>query len=267
VIGPVLLMQALIVTTASTASLLLNLEAVFTALLAWLLFRENFDRRIATGMLAIVAGGAVLSWQPGAGRGGSDGVALIAAACLCWAVDNNLTRRVSTSDATLIAGVKGLVAALVSLGFASALGYPWPSVPVLGAAAALGFAGYGVSLALFVLALRHLGTARAGAYFAVAPFFGAALAFTLHDDVVTWQLITAGLLMAAGVWLHVTEHHRHRHVHAPQTHSHAHTHDAHHQHDHDDGWDGSEPHVHTHTHARLAHAHEHYPDVHHRHEH
>ena len=267
VMGPVLLMRGLVVTPASTASLLLNLEAVFTALLAWFLFRENFDRRIALGMLAIVAGGVLLSWRSGAQDGVSAGTLLVAAACACWALDNNLTRRVSGSDATLIAGVKGIVAALVNLGFAAALGYEWPSAQVLAAAATLGFIGYGVSLALFVLALRHLGTARAGAYFSVAPFFGAALAIVLHDEVVTWQLVAAGVLMATGVWLHLTEHHEHRHTHTPETHSHEHIHDAHHQHGHDEEWDGSEPHVHTHTHERLSHAHEHYPDMHHRHEH
>lgn len=265
-IGPVLLMKALVDTPASIASLLLNLEAVFTALLAWFMFRENFDRRIALGMLAIVAGGGLLSWQPGGQYGVSAGALLIAGACVCWALDNNLTRRVSGSDALLIAGLKGTVAALINLGFAAALGYEWPSAQVLAAAATLGFIGYGVSLALFVLALRHLGTARASAYFSIAPFFGAGLAIVLHNEVISWQLVASGVLMAVGIWLHVTERHAHHHTHVPKTHSHAHIHDAHHQHTHEN-WDGREPHVHTHTHERLSHAHEHYPDLHHRHEH
>ena len=268
VVAPVALMKALVVTPASTASLLLNLESVFTALLAWFLFRENFDRRIALGMLAIVAGGLVLSWQPGGGTAHAPvGAVLVATACLCWAVDNNLTRRVSASDAALVAGLKGLVAGTVNLGLAAALGYALPAFPDVAGAAALGFVGYGVSLTLFVLALRDLGTARAGAYFAVAPFFGAALAIAMHAEPVTWQLLAAGLLMAAGVWLHVTEDHEHRHTHVRQTHSHEHAHDAHHQHPHEAAWDGSEPHSHAHTHGPLAHAHPHFPDVHHRHEH
>ena len=267
IVGPVLLMRGLLVIPASSASLLLNLEAVFTALLAWFLFRENFDRRIALGMLAIVAGGVLLSWQPDARSGTGAGALLVMAACACWALDNNLTRRVSTSDATFLAGLKGIVAGTVNLGLALALGYALPAFPIIGAAAVLGFVGYGVSLTLFVLALRHLGTARAGAYFSVAPFFGAAVALLIYADAVTWQLVIAGLLMAVGTWLHVTEHHEHRHIHARQAHSHEHTHDEHHGHEHDAGWDGTEPHVHTHTHDRLAHAHEHYPDVHHRHEH
>ena len=268
VVGPVLLMRGLVVTPASTASLMLQPRSGLYGVAGVVLVpRATFDRRVALGMLAIVAGGVVLSWQLSPGSGGSVRTLLVAAACLCWAVDNNLTRRVSSSDATLIAGVKGIVAAFVNLGFAAALGYEWPSAQVLTAAATLGFVGYGVSLTLFVLALRHLGTAWAGAYFAGAPFFGAALAIVLHDEGVTWQLAAAGVLMATGVWLHVTEHHEHHHIHVPETHSHEHIHDAHHQHAQDEERDGSEPHVHTHTHASLSHTHEHYPDVHHRHEH
>ncbi|MEO5700675.1 MAG: DMT family transporter [Casimicrobiaceae bacterium] len=265
IVAPVLLMQALVVTPASTASLLLNLEAVFTALLAWCLFRENVDRRIALGMLAIVAGGAVLSWHPGGPGGLSLGSLLVAAACACWALDNNLTRRVATRDAMLIAGLKGLVAGAVNLTLGWSLGLAWPPLDSATAAAALGFLGYGVSLVLFVLALRHLGTARTGAYFAVAPFFGAALAIALQAEPVTWQLGAAGVLMALGVWLHLTEHHEHRHVHRAETHAHPHAHDAHHRHDHPADID--EPHEHAHTHERLVHAHPHYPDTQHRHEH
>ena len=267
IIGPVLLLRGLVVTPASTASLLLNLEAVFTALLAWFLFRENFDRRIALGLVAIVAGGVLLSWHPSGAGGASPGTLLVAAACACWALDNNLTRHISGADALVVAALKGIVAGAVNLSLAENLGYSWPTLPVISAAAVLGFVGYGISLTLFVLALRHLGTARAAAYFSVGPFFGAGVALLLHGDVLTYQLVVAALLMAAGVWLHVTEYHVHRHVHVEQTHSHEHWHDEHHQHPHETGWEGQEPHAHSHTHQRLAHAHEHYPDVHHRHEH
>lgn len=267
VAGPVALMYGLVTSAASTASLLLNLEAVLTALLAWFLFRENFDRRIMLGMFAIVAGGVLLVWTPSAQGAASFGWVFIAVACLCWAIDNNLTRKVSTSDAMLIAGLKGLVAGAVNLGLAMLLGQTLPSLGVLGLAMAVGFLGYGVSLVLFVLALRHLGTARAGAYFSVAPFFGAALAVLIQGDVVTWPLIAAGLLMAGGVWLHLTEHHGHLHTHEQQEHTHAHSHDAHHQHSHPTAWDGREPHSHPHVHLPLVHVHAHYPDVHHRHPH
>ena len=267
VAGPVALTYGLVTSAASTASLLLNLEAVFTALLAWFLFRENFDRRVVLGMLSIVAGGAVLVWTPGTHGDAWFGLVLIAVACLCWAIDNNLTRKVSASDAMVIASLKGLVAGAVNLGLGLLVGQALPSVGAVSLAMAVGFLGYGVSLVLFVLALRHLGAARTGAYFSVAPFFGAALAVLLQGDGVTFQLIAAGLLMAGGVWLHVTEHHGHRHAHPRQEHIHAHSHDEHHRHAHDFAWDGREPHTHPHVHTPLVHAHAHYPDVHHRHPH
>jgi drug/metabolite transporter (DMT)-like permease len=267
VAGPAALMYGLVSSAASTASLLLNLEAVFTALLAWFLFRENFDRRIMLGMFTIVAGGALLVWTPGEQSEASFGLVLIALACFCWAIDNNLTRKVSTSDAMLVAGLKGLVAGAVNVGLALLVGQTLPPLGVLSLAMAVGFVGYGVSLVMFVLALRHLGTARTGAYFSVAPFFGAAFAVLLQGDTVTFRLIAAGLLMAAGVWLHLTEQHGHRHSHERLEHAHTHSHDGHHQHSHDTAWDGREPHTHRHVHVPLTHAHPHYPDVHHRHPH
>ncbi|MGE5087907.1 MAG: EamA family transporter [Candidatus Levyibacteriota bacterium] len=272
VLGPVALLAGLAAIPASSASLLLNLEPVFTALLAWFLFRENFDRRIALGMVAIVAGGVVLAWSPaptgGAGAAAPPmGAILVAAACLCWALDNNLTRRVSGSDAMAIATLKGLVAGAVNVGLARLLGLSMPPVATLAAAAAVGFLGYGASLVLFVLALRDLGTARTGAYFSVAPFFGAALALALAAESPSLPLLLAGALMGLGVWLHVSERHVHEHVHGPQEHTHPHRHDEHHRHAHDFPWDGREPHTHPHVHARLIHTHPHYPDLHHRHPH
>jgi len=265
-LGPVALMYGLTTTTASSASLLLNLEAVFTALLAWFLFKENFDRRIALGMVAIVLGGLVLAWAPVESGQPLAGPTLIALACACWALDNNLTRRVSTSDPFVIAGLKGLVAGSVNTGLALAIGQTLPAPSIIGAAAAVGFVGYGLSLVLFVLALRHLGTARAGAYFSVAPFFGAALALVVQGDAVTWQLTLAGALMAVGVWLHITEQHGHEHVHEATEHAHEHMHDDHHHHEHPEGMT-AESHVHVHRHPPLVHAHPHYPDAHHRHRH
>jgi drug/metabolite transporter (DMT)-like permease len=266
VLGPAALMYGLVTSAASTASLLLNLEAVFTALLAWFLFNENFDRRIALGMAAIVGGGVLLAWVPGQRAAASLGLLLVVAACFCWALDNNLTRKVSASDAVTVACLKGLIAGAVNIASALLLGAKLPTLPALGAAASVGFFGYGVSLVLFVLALRHLGTARTSAYFSVAPFFGAALSLLLTGEPITWPLVVAGLLMATGVWLHLTERHEHLHRHAPQEHSHPHVHDEHHQHSHD-SWDGVEPHTHSHRHAPLVHAHPHYPDLHHRHPH
>ncbi|MBI1942356.1 MAG: DMT family transporter [Betaproteobacteria bacterium] len=267
VIAPVLLLSGLARTDASSASLLLNLESAFTAALAWLAFRENVDRRVFLGMLAIVAGGVVLSWEQLPRAAGLAGPLLVAAACLGWALDNNLTRKVSGGDAATIACLKGLVAGGVNLLAALLAGAALPAGALLAAAGAVGFLGYGVSLVLFIVALRGLGTARTGAYFAVAPFFGAALALALLGERPAAPFWVAGALMALGVWLHLTERHEHEHVHEALEHAHPHVHDAHHRHEHDFPWDGREPHVHAHRHEALVHAHPHYPDLHHRHPH
>lgn len=268
VLGPVLLMLGLAQTTAGTASLLLNLEAVLTALLAWIVFRENAGRRIVTGMALIVAGGVVLSWPTDSDAGNEWlGPLLIAGACLCWAIDNNLTRKVSASEALFIAGGKGLIAGVVNTLLAFALGAALPGWQLVAPAMLVGFLGYGVSLFLFVLALRGLGTARTGAYFSTAPFIGAAIAMLFFGESTTVPFWIAAALMAAGLWLHLTERHAHRHTHEAMAHDHAHMHDEHHQHRHDFDWDGKEPHTHPHRHTPITHSHPHYPDIHHRHRH
>ena len=264
VAGPALLMYGLARSEASTASLLLNLEGVFTAVIAWVVFRENVDRRVFIGMVLIIAGGAALSWSGGPG---ASGAWLIAAACLAWGIDNNLTRRVSGGDAVTIAALKGLAAGGVNLALGLFQGASLPAAPVWVAAAALGLLGYGISLVLFVIALRHLGTARTGAYFSVAPFFGAAIAFAVLPESASAAFWIAAVLMAAGVWLHVSERHEHEHVHEQLRHSHEHVHDEHHRHEHGFAWDGREPHSHEHEHGGLRHSHPHYPDLHHRHHH
>src|SRR5437762_4569003 len=267
VLGPVLLMFGFATTSASITSLLLNLESAFTALLAWFLFRENFDRRIAVGMATILAASVLLSVGIAQVGGIWRGALLIAGACLCWAIDNNLTRKVSASDAILIAGLKGVVAGVVNLSLALSLGLEAPRLALIAQAAGVGFFGYGLSLVLFVLALRHLGTARTGAYFAIAPFVGAIVAVVFQGDPVTLQLCIASALMGLGVWLHLTERHEHEHAHENVEHTHSHSHDEHHQHVHDFAWDGVEPHSHPHRHEAMIHKHMHYPDVHHRHPH
>lgn len=267
VAGPVLLMFGLSRMPASGASLLLNAEGMFTALLAWFAFRENFDRRIALGVLAIVAGAVVLSW-PGEARFGDAWPALaVLGACLAWAIDNNLTRKVALNDATWIAAVKGLAAGAVNMLLALWVGSALPAAPALAGGLALGFAAYGISLALFVVGLRHLGTARTGAYFSVAPFFGAVLAVVGLDEPVTTRLLVAGGLMALGVWLHLTEQHDHAHTHEPLEHEHEHEHDAHHAHAHAAGQEAAPRHTHRHRHEPLTHTHAHFPDEHHRHSH
>jgi drug/metabolite transporter (DMT)-like permease len=267
VLGPMLLTSGLARSTASTASLLLNLEAVFTALLAWFLFGENRGRRVALGLLCIVAGSLLLTGIPSGRIQGATGGVLVALACLCWGIDNNLTRKVALNDAALIAGIKGVIAGTVNLGLAALLGQALPPAGALALAMIVGFFGYGLSLVLFVIALRHLGSARAGAYFAVAPFFGTVVSVLLLGDSLSPALMGAGLLMAVGVWLHLSERHGHRHSHEPLEHVHTHEHDEHHQHDHDFPWDGQGSHTHTHVHAPMVHAHIHHPDAHHRHRH
>ena len=269
VAGPALLMLGLGSTPAATGSLLLNLEGVFTALIAWVVFRENVDVQIFLGMVAIVAGGVLLSWQPGAAAGSMvpAGALLVAAACACWAIDNNLTRRISTLDGMTLACLKGLVAGPVNLLIALRTGAAWPSLPATAAAMLTGFAGYGVSLVLFVVALRNLGTARTGAYFSVAPLFGVTLSLILWPAMPSLLFGIAAVLMALGVWLHIRERHEHPHTHEPMEHNHRHRHDEHHRHEHDFPWDGQEPHTHPHRHARMVHTHAHFPDIHHRHRH
>ncbi len=266
VIGPALLMLALAASSASSVSLLLNLESVFTALLAWFVFRENFDRRLILGMSLIVCGGVILGLRPGETAASWPGLA-VAGACLCWALDNNLTRKISAGDSVKIAGVKGLAAGTVNLCAAAAFGAALPAPEIVAAAALVGLLGYGVSLALFVVALRQLGTARTGAYFSTAPFIGAAASFALLGEAPDASFWIAAVLMAVGVALHLTERHRHMHRHEALTHTHTHTHDEHHRHEHDFAWDGNEPHSHTHAHDRLSHSHAHFPDIHHRHSH
>ncbi len=269
VLGPLLLMVGLSHTTAATASLFLNLESVLTAVLAWLVFRENTDRRIVLGMVLIVAGGAVLAW-PGSDTsavGIGIGPLALAGACLAWAIDNNFTRKVSASDALFIAGSKGLVAGCVNTGLGLALGAVMPEATLLSTAMLIGFLGYGLSLVLFVVALRGLGAARTGAYFSTAPFVGAALSIAVFGEptgVIFW---IATALMAAGVGMHLTEHHSHDHEHTEMSHGHNHRHDEHHQHTHDFEWNGVEPHTHAHQHQKLHHHHAHFPDVHHQHSH
>jgi drug/metabolite transporter (DMT)-like permease len=267
VAGPLLLMVGLLSVSASSASLLLNMEGVLTSLLAWFVFKENFDRRIFIGMLLIVAAGVLLSWEQAPLAGVPWGAIAIVGACLCWGIDNNLTRKVSASDPLQIAATKGLVAGSVNLAIGLALGGTLPGVGTVLVAGVVGFCGYGLSLVLFVLALRHLGTARTGAYFSAAPFAGAALSLVLLGEVPGLLFWIAAALMAAGIWLHLTEAHGHEHTHEPLDHAHPHRHDAHHKHAHDFDWDGVEPHVHPHAHVPLTHVHAHYPDIHHRHEH
>lgn len=267
VIGPLLLMAGLSSTDAAAASLLLTLEGAATALMAWFIFHENFDRRIALGVALLVAGAAVLSWSGTPTMSTIIGPLAIVGACLAWGLDNNLTRKVSLSDPLQIVELKGLVAGPFNLLLGVSIGASFPNISAVAFAGIVGFFGYGVSLVLFVVALRHLGTARTGAYFSTAPFLGSAVAVVVLGEQVTAQLVIAGALMAAGVWLHLTERHEHEHVHEPMAHAHPHVHDEHHQHAHSALDPPGEPHTHFHEHGPMRHAHAHTPDMHHVHKH
>lgn len=275
IIGPILLMTGLSAVSASSTTLIMNVEGVFTALLAWFAFKEHFDKRIALGMCTIIAGAMVLSWP----QHGTDfsvhfaqlwpTVALLGA-CLCWAIDNNLTRKVSLSDASFIAMNKGLVAGATNLVLALITHATWPGLmPVIGAVS-LGFFSYGLGLVFFVVALRHLGTGRTSAYFSTAPFFGTVLAIVLLNEPITVPLLIASTLMAIGVWLHLTEQHNHLHTHEALEHTHEHVHgtgDEHHDHEHDEPVPAGTRHTHLHRHEPMQHKHPHFPDAHHRHGH
>ena len=272
-VGPVLLMLGLSRMPASTVSLLLNAEGMMTALLAWFAFKENFDRRIALGMLAILAACLLLSWptgnEPLAGIESWWPAMAVLGACLAWGLDNNLTRKVSLNDASYIAMSKGLAAGATNLLLAMLAGAQLPATSTVLAAGLLGFISYGASLVLFVLGLRHLGAARTGAYFSVAPFVGALVAIVFLGEAVTSQLIVAGALMAVGLLLHLTERHAHEHLHQPMLHRHFHQHgdDPHHDHGHEIPVPPGTRHSHWHQHELLSHNHAHFPDAHHRHRH
>ena len=265
ILAPPLLLWGLARAPAASIALFLNTEVIFTALIAAALFREHVGARIlaATGLVAL--GGMAVEWS-GSGPAISPAAAATLAACVLWGLDNNLTRRIAEADPLALVQVKGLAAGATNLILAGLVGSPRPRLSAVALGLGLGAVSYGASLVLFVLALRGLGAARAGAYFALAPFFGAAGAVFVLGEPLTPRLAVAGALMAAAVWLLAREAHGHWHEHAPGVHEHRHVHDAHHQHAHQ-GWEGPEPHVHPHPTGPLAHAHPHRPDIHHAHDH
>jgi drug/metabolite transporter (DMT)-like permease len=267
ILAPVLLLTGLQLTPASNASLFLNLETVFSVMLAWVVFHESADRRFALGMGAILLGSVFLSWNGVALAGGLLGPIAIAAACLCWGVGNNLTQKISAHDPVQISAIKGLVAGIANLllgiWFLNAL----PALVWVSAALVVGFFSYGLSIVLFVFALRNLGTARTAAYFSTAPFIGAILSVLALGETITISLVAASFAMIVGVWLLSTEKHAHLHIHGPLVHAHPHAHDEHHQHSHRSHDPAGEPHVHLHEHAPVIHSHSHRPDIHHRHSH
>ncbi len=266
-LGPVFLMYGLSHTSSSTSSLLLNLESVLTSVLAWTVFKEHFEKRIVLGMASIVVGGIILSWPRDFGSYDFIGPGFIFLACLSWAIDNNLTRKISASDPVQITMIKSILAGATNIFLAILMGAHIPSLKIVSSISLIGFFGYGMSLICFVFALRNIGTSRTGAYFSTAPFVGAAASLLLFNEPITIPFLVSSGFMAFGVWLHLTEIHKHVHTHEPITHQHLHTHDEHHQHEHSQATGVNIRHSHEHTHEPLTHSHIHYPDIHHRHSH
>jgi len=264
VVAPPLLLWGLARSPATSTALLLNLEVVFTAILAGIVFGEHLGARVGVAALVMALGGVALGWTPG-GPAITAGAAAVAGACALWALDNNLTRLIAEGDPLLIVEVKGLVAGAVNVLLALASGQSWPAPGTIALGLALGAVSYGTSLVLFILAMRELGAARTGAYFATAPFIGAAGGLLLGESP-TPGFFAAAALMALATGLLVHERHAHVHRHAERTHAHVHVHDAHHQHEHE-GWEGPEPHSHPHPTGPLEHEHPHTPDIHHDHGH
>jgi drug/metabolite transporter (DMT)-like permease len=265
VVGPVLMLMGLQRVSAVTGSLLLNLEAVFTMLIAMVLFGEHLGALEAGATVLIVAGAAMLGFQPDELRADWLGMAAIAGACLSWGIDNNLTQRLSLQDPTAIARIKTLGAGSCTFVLALATGQRLPSPGYLFAALAVGSLSFGLSIVLDVYALRYLGAAREAAFFAVAPFAGALLAIPLLGQLPSRLDYAASALMTLGVVLLSSADHGHRHKHEALLHEHEHIHDEHHRHEHQGAV--TEPHSHAHRHEPLEHEHPHVSDLHHRHRH
>ena len=266
VLGPVCMLWGLQRLSAVLGSLLLNLEAPFTIGLALLLFREHLGRGEMTGALLIVIAAAILQLRPEELRPDVWGFIAIAGACLWWAIDNNLSQRMSLRDPIIVTRIKALGAGVCTVSMAFLGGQALPAPMILLAALLLGVFSYGVSLVLDMQALRLLGAAREAGFFATAPFVGAVAAVPILGE--RWGIneVFASMIMAVGVLLLFREHHHHIHVHEEMEHDHVHVHGVHHEHEHAEG-QGEEPHAHVHRHVQLTHDHPHVSELHHRHVH
>jgi len=266
ILAPICLLLGLSKISGYSASLLLNLEGVATAMIAVLIFKENAGRIIWLALASMTLAGVLLSWQPGQGRFALSGSLLILASIICWGIDNNLTRNISDKNPIQIAKIKGIVAGSFSILLALALRMKVPVDMTLFWGLLLGALSYGLSLVLYIKALGGLGAFRAGAFFSFAPFIGALASLLILRESVGWVLIPGTIFMILGVVLVINEKHEHHHRHEKSTHTHAHEHsDGHHGHDH--AGDIREPHSHEHTHEETRHIHGHWPDIHHRHGH
>lgn len=264
-LGPILMLLGLQRLSAVNTSLLLNLEAPFTMLIAVSVMREHLGLREVFAAAVILLGGGLVGFPHGELHGDLSGTMEVAAACLCWGIDNNLTQRISLRDPAAIARIKTLASGVGVAAIASLMGNEIPGLKILIAAFAIGALCYGVSIVLDVKALRVLGAAREAAYFATAPFVGALLSVAVFREMPEWPEIAGAALMVVGVVVLLREWHSHLHTHDIMFHEHLHLHDEHHQHEHDSL--AAEPHSHPHMHSPSTHDHPHVSDVHHRHKH
>lgn len=266
VVAPVCLMLGLNMISGFSASLLLNLEGVMTAIIAASLFKEHLGRRIPVAILLMTAAGVLLSWNPEDSKFSVGGPLLLLVAAVAWGFDNNFTRSISSRDSVEIAQIKGLIAGSISTMIALVIGWDPTAASSLIGALVLGSLSYGASLVFFVLALQGLGASRTGAFFSLGPFVGAIASVFLLSEWLGWIMLPAAMLMLAGVLIVVYERHSHKHTHEEFVHEHLHSHDdAAHAHTHIDRVES--PHVHAHTHPSATHDHAHWPDVNHRHAH
>ena len=271
VLGPAALAWGLQRTSGTGASLMLTLEAVFTALLARRLYHESVDRRVQAAMGLLLAGGIALVLDQGrAGASSAWGLLAVAAATAAWGLDNSLSRALAERDPSQVVMAKGAIGAAATALLGALASEPLPATGTALALFAIGASGYGLSLRCYLLAQRAFGAARTGSVFAFAPFIGAAVAVVLGDRAPGWPMALGAVLMLAGVLLHLLESHEHEHEHGALDHEHAHRHDdGHHDHTHDDPHDPmpTGAHSHRHQHAPTRHSHPHVPDAHHTHAH
>ncbi len=266
IIGPVCLMEGLSRISGFSASLLLNFEGLATALIAVILFRENAGRKTWLALAVMTAAGILLSWNPGQGRFNLTGPILVLVAMIGWGFDNNLTRQISDKDPVEIARIKGLAAGAGLTAAAFILGQGYRPGPAVAYGLLIGAACYGLSLVLFIRALKGMGAFRTGVFFSLGPFVGSLASLVILRDAVRWPMAAAGMLMAVAVALIAGERHVHTHRHERTAHAHSHSHaDLHHRHPHEGPI--REPHTHEHVHEGTEHVHGHWPDTHHRHGH
>jgi drug/metabolite transporter (DMT)-like permease len=266
IIAPISLMLGLNLISGFSASLLLNLEGLCTAIIAVIVFKENAGKNLWLALLCMTIAGVILSWDTGQGKFHILGPLLVVLATFCWGIDNNLTRQISEKNPVQITAVKGLLAGAVSLSFAAILKIKISFDFTILYALLLGSFSYGISLVFFIKALKGLGASRTGAFFSIGPFAGALISLFIFKNSNEWIMIPAFLFMAAGIWFIFIERHFHAHVHHAITHTHTHRHnDMHHNHEHPQIIKGA--HTHEHTHPEFTHAHVHWPDTHHRHAH